>query len=506
MFGWRRNSQTRRIERIPAVTPRPPPTTPNFGHNFVLTMYKTLFPYINVDNRSLDKVQNADLLNNCFENGAFVFKDAGRVLFNYLMNGTQDVWSAKKPGDMHAKTHLIPRKIWKKQSQWRDNIRRHYDDINFIFYGREEKKTEVNMRKYTFGMGSRFNNRDIKQYELKISPPIKYLCNPECDNSGNGLDYCGHGKYQGYDNGQRVGLKPGPGKKVMKFYCYSLEYKKNGKVVLSEGPFTYIKLESKALTRAAGGNLLNIAHHFSRNKTKNSTRNKEGPKANRMMAEGKCWRFLSNSAYCYRAEDYGWVDEEHHGGPPRMNIKRFDVSYNYFPNTGLTNNDKREIKEYALNADGRQLDNFKLRTGFELYVPQTLTTWLHRRLLTMSQQVNFSANDPVEVYWDGDDQWYRAHIQRGAHDDNPDTLRVKYEDNDDNFTSGLLYSSAPKNTEIRHRLRRNDRDDRGAYETEGGHRKRTRKRRRKTRKRRRTKRHKRKYRRKRTRRTRKKKN
>ena len=41
---------------------------PNFGHNFVLTMYRTLFPYISADNRSLDEIHNADLLNNCFEN------------------------------------------------------------------------------------------------------------------------------------------------------------------------------------------------------------------------------------------------------------------------------------------------------------------------------------------------------------------------------------------------------------------------------------------------------
>ena len=506
MFGWRRNSQSRRIERIPAVTPRPttPPTPPNFGHNFVLTMYKTLFPYISADNRSLDEEHNANLLNNCFENGAFVFKDEGRALFNYLMNGTQDVWSAKKPGDMHAKTHLIPRKIWKKQSQWRDNIRRHYDDINFIFYGREEKKTEVNMRKYTFGMGSRFNNRDIKQYELKISPPIKYLCNPECDNSGNGLDYCGHGKYQGYDNGQRVGLKPGPGKKVMKFYCYSLEYKKNGKVVLSEGPFTYIKLESKALTRAAGGNLLNIAHHFSRNKTKNSTRNKEGPKANRMMAEGKCWR-KSNSPYCYRAEDYGEFKFNTilPDSKESKNIKNFNKIYNNFPRTELTEPDKSEINKYALNtnrmtdAQDRPLDKYKLRTGFELYVPQTLTTRIYGNLHNMG---NFSVGEHVEVYWDDDNRWYPAQIQRRAPGTAPGTFSVQYDDNDTNFTSGLL------GWEIRHR--NDDRDGGGGDGRSGGHRKRrrTRKRRRKTRKRRRTKRHKRKYRRKRTRRTRKKKN
>ena len=85
---------------------------PNFGHNFVLTMYRTLFPYISADNRSLDEIHNADLLNNCFENGAFVFKDAGRVLFNYLINGSID-----ELGEMHAKTHLMPREIWKKQKK-----------------------------------------------------------------------------------------------------------------------------------------------------------------------------------------------------------------------------------------------------------------------------------------------------------------------------------------------------------------------------------------------------
>jgi len=183
------------------------PQVPNFGHNFVLTMYRTLFPYISADNRFLDMEHNANLLNNCFENGAFVFKDAGRVLFNYLINGAENGL-----GKMHAKTHLMPREIWKKQKKWRDNIRRHYDNINFIFYGGDGKETKVNMRKYTFRMGSHFNNKDIKQYELQISPPIKYLCNPECDNATLNLEYCGHGDYKGAQNGQRVGLKPGPGK------------------------------------------------------------------------------------------------------------------------------------------------------------------------------------------------------------------------------------------------------------------------------------------------------
>jgi len=453
----------------------------NFGHNFVLTMYRTLFPYISADNRSLDMEHNANLLNNCFENGAFVFKDAGRVLFDYLINGAENGL-----GKMHAKTHLMPREIWKKQKNWRDNIRRHYDNINFIFYGGDGKETKVNMRKYTFGMSSHFNNKDIKQYELKISPPIKYLCNPECDNAALNLKYCGHGRYQGYDNGQRVGLKPGPGKKVIKFYCYSLEYIQRGRIVLSEGPFTYIKLESKALTRAAGGNLLNIAHHAQRNKTKKSSRGDEDPKARDQMAKGQCWR-ISNSPYCYRAEDYGEFEFNTilPNKKPWNDIKSFNKNYNYFPEIMLTENDFDEINEYALNtnrmtnAQGRPLDKYKLRTGFELYVPQTLTTRIYGNLQNMG---DFSVGDRVEVYWDGDNRWYPAQIQRRDPDTAPGTFSVQYDDNDTNFTSGLL------GWEIRHR---NDgRNDGGGDGTSGGHRKRRRtrkRRRRKTRKRRRRK-------------------
>ena len=465
---------------------------PNFGHNFVLTMYRTLFPYISADNRSLDEEHNANLLNNCFENGAFVFKDTGRVLFNYLIDGPENGL-----GKMHAKTHLIPREIWKKQSQWRDNIRRHYDNINFIFYGGDGKETKVNMRKYTFGMGSHFQNKDIQQYELGIDPPIKYLCNPECEYATLNLKYCGHGRYQGYDNGQRVGLKPGPGKEVMKFYCYSLEYIKRGRIVLSEGPFTYIKLESKALTgTAGGGSMMNIMHHGWRNFEKLT---ESAPS----MATGECWR-KKNSAYCYRAEDYGWVDTIQPTAAETGYINKFNRDYNYFTgrdgHSMLTDNDKLEINQYALNtnrftaADGTQLDKYKLRTGFELYVPQTLTTRIYGNLR------GFYVGDRVEVYWDGDDRWYPAQIQRRAPDTAPGTFSVQYDDNDTDFTSGLL------GRDIRHR--NDDRDDGGGDSISGGHRKRrrTRKRRRKTRKRRRTKRHKRKYRRRRTRRTRKKKN
>lgn len=455
----------------------------NFGHNFVLTMYKTLFPYISADNRSLDEEHNANLLNNCFENGAFVFKDTGRVLFNYLINGAENGL-----GKMHAKTHLMPREIWKKQENWRDDIRRHYDNINFIFYGGDGKETKVNMRKYTFGMGSHFNNKDIKQYELKISPPIKYLCNPECDNATLNLKYCGHGDYKGAQNGQRVGLKPGPGKKVIKFYCYGLEYIKRGKVILFEGPFTYIKLESKALTRAAGGNLLNIAHHAQRNKTKKSSMKEEGGESKIKMATGECWR-KSNSRYCYRAEDYGWFNTIQPNPKEEENIMAFNQKHNYFPMEveaqELTPNDKREINEYALNtnrktnADGRQLDKYKLRTGFELYVPQTLTTRIYGNLRNMG---NFSVGERVEVYWDADDRWYPAQIQRRATGTAPGTFSVQYDDNDARFTSGLL------GWEIRHR--NDERNDGGGDGIIGGHRKRRRtrkRRRRKTRTRRRRK-------------------
>lgn len=463
---------TRRKGRLERTRNTNQVQVPNFGHNFVLIMYRTLFPYISADNRSLDMEHNANLLNNCFENGAFVFKDAGRVLFNYLINGAENGL-----GKMHAKTHLMPREIWKKQKNWRDNISRHYDNINFIFYGGDEKETKVNMRRWKYRMGSHFNNKDIKQYELQISPPIKYLCNPECDNATLNLEYCGHGDYKGAQNGQRVGLKPGPGKKVIKFYCYSLEYIQRGRIVLSEGPFTYIKLESGALTAAAGGTNKSRARHFKRNIDKLT---ESAPS----MTTGKCWR-KSNSAYCYRAEDYGWIVEERLGGPSSRNIKRFDASYNYFPETQLTEDARDEINNYTLNtnlpigADGRQLDKYKLRTGFELYVPQTLTTRIYDNLQNMG---DFSVDDRVEVYWDGDDRWYPAQIQRRDPDTAPGTFSVKYDDNDTNFTSGLL------SRDIRHR--NDDRDDGGGDGRGGGHRKRRRtrkRRRRKTRKRRRRK-------------------
>jgi len=95
---------------------------------------------------------------------------------------------------------------------------------------------------------------------------------------------------------------------------------------------------------------------------------------------------------------------------------------------------------------------------------------------------DFSVGDRVEVYWDGDDRWYPAQIQRRDPDTAPGTFSVQYDDDDTNFTSGLL------GWEIRHR--NDERNDGGGDDIIGGHRKRKRtrkRRRRKTRKRRRRK-------------------
>ena len=146
---------------------------PSFAHQFVKHMYQTLFPYINARRTELDPI----LLNNCFENGAFVFKDKNCELFNYLAaTGRQP---ADPIGTLYAKTHLIPRQLFKKQKRRRRQIRGHYGTINFIFHQPGGEEVEVDM-KHTW-YGSHFSSPRIVQFERMITPKIAYLCNPECE-------------------------------------------------------------------------------------------------------------------------------------------------------------------------------------------------------------------------------------------------------------------------------------------------------------------------------------
>ena len=188
-----------------------------------------------------------------------------------------------------------------------------------------------------------------------------------------------------------------------------------------EGPFTYIKLESGAITAAAGGDTKTKSRHVWRNIQKTRSSKKERPMANRTAAAGQCWR-KSNSAYCYRAEDYGWVDTIQPTPTETMYINKFNRDYNYFTGRGghsmLTDNDKLEINQYALNtprptdATGTQFDKYKLRTGFELYVPQTLTTQVVHAQPGLRRQHSITLDDWIDSQEAGGKQTRRRRTRK----------------------------------------------------------------------------------------------
>lgn len=370
---------------------------PSFAHQFVKHMYQTLFPYINARRTELDPI----LLNNCFENGAFVFKDKNCELFNYLAaTGRQP---ADPIGTLYAKTHLIPRQLFKKQKRRRRQIRGHYGTINFIFHQPGGEEVEVDM-KHTW-YGSHFSSPRIVQFERMITPKIAYLCNPECETATRrvavGTDE-EHGPVLPLTYCKDVGKKP---KGVMKFYCYSLEYVANGtfnnptnpevRNIFRDGPFTYIKLESgpKSLqllrllrpTSAAAS----VKRHGMRNVEKWRTRRADETKVRSEFNNAKCWRQDEHPRYCYRAEDYGWRAPMIKNTEEQGKLNAWDRHFNQFEGLVLTEDARDEIKNYSSgkgrprDARGSSLDKFKLRAGLELYVPQQLTDavleGVHRR-------------------------------------------------------------------------------------------------------------------------------
>jgi len=456
MFGWRRNSQTRRIERIPAAPPRPPPTpptTPNFGHECVEAIYQTLFPDI-IKNGGLIK-QDQREKSICFENGAFVFEDNNLSLFKILIGdkgtdtNTDEEYGILKGLKLFPRasrkhlTHLIPQILKNKQGTVKDG----WGKITYIFYGPNDEKTEVYVAS---------NLGNIVQYERDVYPKIKFLCNPQCRRPAPLPPYCHHIPQKKH------------GKGVIKFYSYSIRYTTPQVPPMEVGPYTYLKLESFPASPELDPFGVGAKQHGKRWREKIFSRGRKDAKA--AMIKGECFKKKSQ-AYCYRAEDRGYVTNNEIN---QTKLTKYNNERNFLSQDGLSRDASNAIIKYTaayVEHHGTQRYIYKLRTGQELFVPQQLTTYIVRELMHSYDIYNVHNVRPLSGSKDD------AAASPTEIPPPPPLSRQKTPTIQD-----WVAALTPPRT--------------------GG----TRKRRRKTRKRRRTKRHKRKYRRKRTRRTRKKKN
>ena len=162
--------------------------TPQQIHDFINRIYATLFPYI-ITGGSMNNSQSSSYLNrinNCFENGAFVFEDKDRDLFNYLLPGASVLrqYRALRGIGGASLSHLIPRIMYDKAED-RDSVHENWKDIDVRFFGQSKKNIVVpilrnNMlQEQWWGRGG-LNWSNVPQYERRIDPPLEFLCNPEC--------------------------------------------------------------------------------------------------------------------------------------------------------------------------------------------------------------------------------------------------------------------------------------------------------------------------------------
>jgi len=333
------------------------------GHLFVYALYKTLFADIWTGN-GLDTIPRRERTQ-CFENGAFLFSDSHQRLFSELLTGP-DIGIIKPWGGtaqflrLRSLSHFVPSKLISKQRPnkvYRSQPWLTWHNVKFIFHTIHGDKV-VN-----WGDVNPFKN--IEQYERRILPQIKFLCNPQCekeeldnifktDGNPNNVAFCGG----------NIGKTP---KRAIKFYCYSIEYFQAANTTTSrtDGPYTYVKIEETPVSNlATKAEFLKHSFLFSK---KFSTKGKMNKDAVSKMRGGHCFR-KSNSDYCYRAEDYGWT-------PTQPGAKRdYNRKYN---NVGrLGTEDAREIEEYFATRPalhGQSVAPFRLRIGHEMFVPKNTT-------------------------------------------------------------------------------------------------------------------------------------
>lgn len=303
----------------------------NRGNKFVETLYRVLFPevFTNEGLNTIDKIN----VSKCFEHGAFVFKDTGYELFNFLYGSGGEI-KELKGRIIKSLSHLIPEYLTKQPAASDE-----WDTVHFVFFQPPEI---INIS----ATAPQWKN--VIQYELPITPPIRYLCNPQCET--------GPSPPPPYCSTLNIGKKKHP-KGVIKFYNFNIVYKR-GRDRFIDGPYTYVKLES--LSAISG-----IGRHISRQATLFSTKRKDQREAVKARRNSRCFK-KSNSAYCYRAENYGYVPQENVISPDRYN-----EYHNSFPHIA---NSSSAIRQYnsPINIHS-QARIYQLRTGHELFVPQEAT-------------------------------------------------------------------------------------------------------------------------------------
>ena len=326
----------------------------NRGNIFITTLYSQLFPEIFADRglTTIDAINRSQ----CFEHGAFVFEDYEQQLFRYLYGNRDDITVLRHGTITKPLTHIIPENLITQP-----HMQHHeWDFIDFIFESPTEEGGIVVVS------ASNPLWKPVVQYELSIVPPIKYVCNPYCENRGvlATPSYC---------RTLNIGKKKYP-KGIIKFYSFTIRYRVGRGAPLLMGPYTYVKFESLSAATRVG-----IIRHLHRVGQLFMTKRGDKGEASAKRTSSQCFK-KKNSAYCYRAENYGYM--------PLESVRRPDTynrDHNSFPRIADNPHDAADI-DAALNQYNSPLHHasrrhiYQSRTGHELFVPQIVTNHILRAL------------------------------------------------------------------------------------------------------------------------------
>ena len=323
----------------------------------------------------------------CFENGAFVFEDNNLSLFKILIGdkgtdtNTDEEYGILKGLKLFPRasrkplTHLIPQILKDKQG----TVKYGWGKITYIFYGPNDEKTEVYVAS---------NLGNIVQYERDVYPKIKFLCNPQCRRAVPLPPQC-------RDLPQKK-----QGKGVIKFYSYSIRYTTPQVPPMEVGPYTYLKLESFPASPELDPFGVGAKQHRKRWGEKIFSRERKDAKA--AMIKGECFKKKKSQAYCYRAEDRGYVTNNEIN---QTKLTKYNNERNFLSQDGLNRDASNAIIKYTHDSiihHGARRYIYKLRTGQELFVPQQLTNDIVQKLRVSDDIYNVHMVRPLSDSKDDD--------------------------------------------------------------------------------------------------------
>ena len=360
----------------------------NRGSKFMHALYGILFPEIfNGDGlNTIEKINSSQ----CFEHGAFVLKDAEHELFNYLYGNKEEI-TILRGSIIKSLTHLIPSKLTNQTKAFEE-----WDHVDFIFF------TPSNPNGIIIISATAPRWGQVVQYELPINPPVKYICNPQCE--GRGLDM------PSYCQTLSIGKKKYP-KGIIKFYNFTIRYRKGKTPPLIDGPYTYVKFESLSASTGVGS-----IRHISRRSLLSITKRTDQRIAEAARKSSDCFK-KPNSAYCYRAEDYGYVAQENVTTPDTYN-----KHHNSFPHL---ENSEDAINQY--NSPIHHISRkriYQLRIGHELFIPQIITNSILTDLIPQTDEIpimpKLKRQDTLTA-----EQWLEANAARKQDGGRPRRTRHK---------------------------------------------------------------------------------